>query len=213
MTMKRQVGFTLVEIALIMVIIGLLLGGILKGREIIINAKVKKLEGEYKEITAAIYSYQYRYHALPGDDKSATKRFKLSSVTPEITTITNGNGNGKISGDFDDASEQPDKTKESRHLWAHLRLAELVQGEPGSTILPSNPFDGIAGVSYNTISYDDRIPITIPGLFVGFTNISNHIAIILESRSDDNQPHSGNIQTEEFDYTDNTIEHKIYFAF
>jgi hypothetical protein len=213
MTMKRQVGFTLVEIALIMVIIGLLLGGILKGREIIINAKVKKLEGEYKEITAAIYSYQYRYHALPGDDKSATRKFKLPNITPEITTIMNGNGNGQISGDFDDASEQPDKTKESRHLWAHLRLAELVQGEPGSTTLPPNPFGGIAGVSYNTISFNGRVPITIPGLFVGFTNISNPIAIILESRSDDNQPHSGDIQTEEFDYTNSSIEHKIYFAF
>lgn len=211
--MKRQVGFTLVEIALIMVIIGLLLGGVLKGREIITNAKVKKLEDEYKEITAAIYSYQYRYHALPGDDKYATKRFKLPSPNPSITTITNGNGNGRISGDFDDTTEPPDKTKESRHLWAHLRLAELVQGEPGSTILPPNPFNGVAGVSYNTVSLYGRLPLTIPGLFVGFTNIPNYIAIILESRSDDNQPHSGDIQTEEFDYTDNTREHKIYFAF
>ena len=203
--MKRQVGFTLVEIALIMVIIGLLLGGVLKGKEIITNAKVKKLEDEYREITAAVYSYQYRYHALPGDDRYATKRFQL--LNP------NGNGNGRISGDFDDATEPPDKTKESRHLWAHLRLAELVQGEPGSTTLPSNPFGGVAGISYNVVSLDGRLALTIPGLFVGFTNIPNHIAIILESRSDDNQPHSGDIQTEEFDYTDNNKEHKIYLAF
>jgi type II secretory pathway pseudopilin PulG len=213
MTMKRQVGFTLVEIALIMVIIGLLLGGVLKGKEIITNAKVKKLEDEYREITAAVYSYQYRYHALPGDDRYATKRFQLLNPNPQITTITNGNGNGRISGDFDDATEPPDKTKESRHLWAHLRLAELVQGEPGSTTLPSNPFGGVAGISYNVVSLDGRLALTIPGLFVGFTNIPNHIAIILESRSDDNQPHSGDIQTEEFDYTDNNKEHKIYLAF
>jgi hypothetical protein len=211
--MKRQVGFTLVEIALIMVIIGLLLGGVLKGNEIIINAKVKKLEDEYREITAAVYSYQYRYHTLPGDDRHATKRFKLLNPSPKITTITNGNGNGRISGDFDDTTEPPDKTKESRHLWAHLRLAELVQGELGSTTLPSNPFNGVAGVSYNTVSLNGRLALTIPGLFVGFTNIPNHIAIILESRSDDNQPHSGDIQTEEFNYTDNNQEHKIYWAF
>ena len=65
---KGQSGFTLVEIAIVLVIIGLLLGGVLKGQEMITNAKVSKVENDYKGITAAILAYQDRYGVLPGDD-------------------------------------------------------------------------------------------------------------------------------------------------
>ncbi|MEK8017221.1 MAG: type II secretion system protein [Candidatus Parabeggiatoa sp.] len=207
--MNRQAGFTLLEIAIVVVIIGLLLGAVLNGREIILNAKIKQLENDYKGVSAAIYTYQDRYGALPGDDKRATQKFPLFSLPEHIGAVMNGNGNGDINGQFDDASQTPDESKESRHCWAHLRLADLIKGEPGSTELPVQAFNGIIGVSSQTIG---RIPITLSDLFVGFTNIPNHAAIILESRLDDNQPHSGRIQTEEFNYKRAFIRHKIYFA-
>lgn len=213
--MKRQeVGFTLVEITMVMVIMGLLLGGMLKGRELIFNVKIKNLEHEYKEIAAAIYSYQDRYRALPGDDRRAVERFQSNRLPPQ-TIIVHGDGNGEICGEFDDASKHPDKTKESRLAWAHLRLAGLVKGALGSTELPTHVFDGVTGVSSEKQvrrgNLLRRNLLTISDMFIGFTNIPNHVAIILESRADDLKPHSGNIQTEEFNYTNAVLTHKMYF--
>ena len=68
----KQTGFTLVEIAIVLVIIGLLLGGILKGQEMITQAKIKNVINDFNGITAAVTSYQDRYRALPGDDLNAT---------------------------------------------------------------------------------------------------------------------------------------------
>ena len=65
---RQQSGFTLVEIAIVLVIIGLLLGGILKGQELINSAKVKNLANDFRVIPTYIYAYQDKYRALPGDD-------------------------------------------------------------------------------------------------------------------------------------------------
>src|SRR5690348_18355681 len=68
-------GFTLVEIAIVLVIIGLLLGGILKGQEMITQAKIKNVINDFNGVTTAVTSYQDRYRALPGDDPNATTRW------------------------------------------------------------------------------------------------------------------------------------------
>src|SRR6266567_1473852 len=65
---SAQTGFTLVEIAIVLVIIGLLLGGILKGQEMINSAKVKNLANDFRVIPTYIYAYQDKFKALPGDD-------------------------------------------------------------------------------------------------------------------------------------------------
>ncbi|HIQ40218.1 MAG TPA: type II secretion system protein, partial [Sulfurivirga caldicuralii] len=64
----RQQGFTLVEIAIVMVIIGLLLGAVFKGQELVEQAKIKNTVKKIDEVRAAIYVYDDRYDALPGDD-------------------------------------------------------------------------------------------------------------------------------------------------
>ena len=75
----RQRGFTLIEIAIVLVIIGLLLGGVLKGQELIDSAKVKNLATDYKNIPIFIYGYQDKFKALPGDDANVTAH--LSGAT------------------------------------------------------------------------------------------------------------------------------------
>src|SRR5450830_427175 len=82
----KQAGFSLVEIAIVLVIIGLLLGGILKGQEMITQAKIKNVVNDFNGITAAINSYQDRYRALPGDDLNAAGRWG--------TGVISGDGNG-----------------------------------------------------------------------------------------------------------------------
>ena len=213
--MKKQAGITLVEIAIVLVIIGLLLGGVLKGQEIITNAKIKNLENDFNGITAAIYSYQDRYRALPGDDKRAHTRF------PGLTQDKgDGNGNGKINGAFnsgvDGDIDSGQNSGESRLFWLHLRSASLIKGEanPDEIFLPINAFSGIIGVSSDP---DAPIkPVKMSGIYVGFSQIPLNVAVIIESRSDDNIPNKGSIQTDipnVNDYTSITdTEINMYFT-
>ncbi|MDR9500149.1 MAG: prepilin-type N-terminal cleavage/methylation domain-containing protein [Hydrogenovibrio sp.] len=80
-TKKNQKGFTLVEIAIVLVIIGLLLGGVLKGQELIENSKARALSQDFENLAAAYYSYRDRVGAYPGsaddDDGIPTTQFWL----------------------------------------------------------------------------------------------------------------------------------------
>src|SRR5258706_2216088 len=92
-----QKGFTLVEIAIVLVIIGLLLGGILKGQEMIVQAKIKNAMADFSGISAAYHGYQDRYRAIPGDDSGAAARWAANATTG-ATVATSGNGNGIVTG-------------------------------------------------------------------------------------------------------------------
>src|SRR5436853_5542728 len=88
---STEAGFTLVEIAIVLVIIGLLLGGILKGQEMITQAKIKNIINDFNGVTVAVTSYQDRYRAIPGDDLNATTRWTTQNPS-------SGNGDGKVAG-------------------------------------------------------------------------------------------------------------------
>src|SRR2546430_11582319 len=93
---KRQQGFTLVEIAIVLVIIGLLLGGILKGQEMITQAKIKNVIADFSGVSAAYHGYQDRYRAIPGDDPNAATRWaSMTNPAP-----VQGNGDGIVAGTY-----------------------------------------------------------------------------------------------------------------
>jgi prepilin-type N-terminal cleavage/methylation domain-containing protein len=186
--MKKQAGFTLVEIAIVMVIIGLLLGGVLKGQEIITNAKARNIENEFNGVTAAIYSYQDRYRAYPGDDRKANR-------WTDVSDTQKGDGDGRIEGDF---KEPTSTTAESRLLWQHLRNARLIAGATNDVTQPNNTFGGITGVSMaiNPTTENPGAGVTIPWLYIGFTNIPQNIALIIEARLDDGVPKDGTVQAQ-----------------
>ena len=85
---SSQAGFTLVEIAIVLVIIGLLLGGVLKGQSLIDSARVKNIIQQSTSLTSAVNAYQDKFRALPGDDVQGTTH------APGATA--NGNGDGQI---------------------------------------------------------------------------------------------------------------------
>src|SRR5215210_5299279 len=75
MKASKTQGFTLVEIAIVLVIIGLLLGGILKGQEMITQAKIKNVISDFSGISVAYHGYLDRYRKIPGDDGDANARW------------------------------------------------------------------------------------------------------------------------------------------
>src|SRR5437764_9851921 len=85
-------GFTLVEIANVLVIIGLLLGGIQKGQEMITQAKIKNVIADFSGVSAAYHGYQDRYRAIPGDDPNAGTRWTTAPAAIP------GSGNGVVDG-------------------------------------------------------------------------------------------------------------------
>src|SRR5437764_15022750 len=100
---KRQQGFTLVEIAIVLVIIGLLLGGILKGQEMITQAKIKNVIADFSGVSAAYHGYQDRYRAIPGDDPNAGGVVTVGNcgtTTGRWTGATAGSGNGVVAGAY-----------------------------------------------------------------------------------------------------------------
>src|SRR5439155_9664001 len=134
---KRMQGFTLVEIAIVLVIIGLLLGGILKGQEMITQAKIKNVIADFSGVSAAYHGYQDRYRAIPGDDPNVDTRW--ASMTNPVPV--KGDGNGIVSGTYNKSEATCTTAVDACSWWDHLRKGVLVSG-----IGAQQPFNALAGL-------------------------------------------------------------------
>lgn len=180
---NNQKGFTLVEIAIVLVIIGLLLGGILKGQEMIIQAKIKNAITDFSGVSAAYFGYQDRYRATPGDDSSATR----------WTGATAGDGNRVLTGLYSSTTD----THESRMWWDHLRRSGFVSGSGFAQ--PTNAFNGMLGVqtgdgTATTGATPTAAAATLGGftaLIMCSTNLPDKVAIALDVQMDDGVVSSG----------------------
>ncbi len=178
---RNQSGFTLIEIAIVLVIIGLLLGGVLKGQELINSAKVKNFAQDFKSVPVLIYGYQDKYKRLPGDDNGAVTRFGA--------TTANGDGNGTIAGNFNSTTAGD----ESVRFWQHVRMAGLAAGSTDfttpSAVLPSNADGGKLGIQMFT-------PITnmTGAYFVCSESIQGKFAKQLDVTLDDGNTATGSLQ-------------------
>ena len=175
---KQQGGFTLVEIAIVLVIIGLLLGGVLKGQELITQAKIKNVANDLNGMAAAIYGYQDRYKAFPGDDDKASSRW---------TGAGNGDHNGKLSGKFNSNTA----TDETRMFWNHLRLAGFIGGDTASLAQPQNAVGGIIGVQTDA---GPSGAAELAGLVVCSSNLPGKIANAIDAQFDDGVPNKGAVR-------------------
>jgi prepilin-type N-terminal cleavage/methylation domain-containing protein len=184
--MKRQSGFTLVEIAIVLVIIGLLLGGVLKGQELITQAKIKNVANDLNGVTVAIYGYQDRYKRLPGDDPGMT-RWTVAGTA--LTAAQSGDGNNVIGTAGQDYQSTTDTT-ENRKFWLALRLAGFVSGSTatiadGST-QPLNAAGGIVGVQSGGLG--------LTGTVVCTGSLPAKVAQALDSQLDDGNAITGNVR-------------------
>lgn len=133
-TSSRQSGFTLVELAIVMIIIGLLIGGILKGQELIANAQVTNAVTQIKGLDGAVSTFREAYNAFPGDMNNAATAGAITGRIVGCTAApcTNGNGNGRLDSGVGAA---PSLTEESVWFFNHLRAADMISGLDGSNTL------------------------------------------------------------------------------
>jgi len=179
-----QRGFTLVEMAIVLIIIGLILGGVFKGQELIDSARVRSLSTDVSGIRAAWYSFQERYRSIPGDFSNAQSQIDSAS--------TQGNGNGRI-----------DDGQERAGVWQQMALAGFIPGDfdgaqnaSGSAsdmtcaqgTCPRNPFNGYYKISYSAQAAD------VEGLAHEiYTGEQIPVSILsqLDNKLDDGKPASG----------------------
>jgi prepilin-type N-terminal cleavage/methylation domain-containing protein len=188
--MKRaQKGFTLVEIAIVLVIIGLLLGGILKGQEMITQAKIKNIVADFSGISAAYYGYQDRYRAIPGDDPNAATRWTTAPAA--ISSATSGNG--VISGTYNNAcpTVAVAATPESCLWWDELRRAGFVSGTGAGQ--PFNAVAGILGVQTGDGAGGTALG-GFGGLIVCSAGLPDKIAIAVDTQMDDGAIGAGTVR-------------------
>lgn len=180
----RQTGFTLVEVAIVLVIIGLILGGVFKGQALVDNARVRSISSEMTGIRTAWYSFQERYRSIPGDFPKASTQIDSAAVP--------GDGNGRI-----------DDSRERAGVWQQLSLAGFISGNyDGSTAAagsandvvcapqtcPQNPFSGYYKITYSSQSADTASP--AHEIFTG-DQIPVNILSQLDTKLDDGIATSG----------------------
>lgn len=200
---RKQSGFTLVEIAIVLVIIGLLLGGILKGQQLINSARVRNMADQNSGVQAAYYGFIDRYRQVPGDMPAATACTSISTnvdpncgAAPTIGgTIGAGGQNGRI-----------DTWAEAGAVWAHMSAAGFLNGSfTGSTpaftnyelgvpagVVPGNAFQQPIFLGYSD-DYDSggAATITVRLMYTFGAGSSASLLRELDVKLDDGQPGTG----------------------
>lgn len=146
---KELSAFTLVELAIVLVIIGLIVGGILVGSSLIRAAELRTVISEFNQYKAAIYTFREKYKAIPGDMVNATQfwgradtgGFSGQCAAPTTNTGTspqtcNGNGDKRV----------PSSTgNEMWRFWQHLSNAGLISGQYTGITGSSGSWHGVIG--------------------------------------------------------------------
>lgn len=174
---NNEKGFTLVEIAIVLVIIGLLIGGVLKGQAMIQNAKVKRVVKSADELRAAIYTYYDKYGMFPGDENLTT--------SPPGDAHEGGTyaGNGQIN------------TDEADMVFEDLALSGIISGNydgDGEDSIPHHAFGDTYRVYW----------LTPPGgtgadHYIRYDNLPWDVALEIDTKYDDGVYNTGNIRANE----------------
>lgn len=139
MVRRKQSGFTLIEMAIVLIVIGLLAGGIIAGRHLVRSGDIQDVTRDLDYYSSIVGTFQDTYYALPGDMPNATAQWGAAHATPATCATTastgketcDGNGDGKI----DDMATASTDDYEQFRFWQQLVNAGLMEAR----------FTGVAG--------------------------------------------------------------------
>lgn len=212
MTKHTQKGFTLIELSIVLVIIGLIVGGVLVGQEMIRGAEVRAVISQFERYNAAINTFRNKYAGLPGDLSTADNFFDYAVAG----TTRNGDGNGIIAdaagsaadpGNFDVVDDVDGN--ELTQFWPMLSGSNLVDGTfvhaLGTNILGSgNNFPvtrfnrggimaiNIAGRNTFHIGLGSVGAANAP-VFSDVSSVTPNEAFQIDSKMDDGRPNRGTV--------------------
>ena len=211
---RAKRGVTLVEIAIVLVIIGLLLGGILKGQELINNAKVKNMISYQEALRGAWYAFIDRYEAVPGDWTRASQFLAINQ-----DAVINGQGNGFLN------------EHESPLVFTHLVAAGFIRcavcddgtaghdsasewegrsydsGEPANDKSrpspensPTNSYGGVVAIFHDVSYYHGRSAQNLQAQLMAHSGprIPSNLARDVDNKIDDGYANSGDVRMNNF---------------
>lgn len=185
---KKQAGFTLVEIAIVLVIVGLLLAGVLKGQELIASSRIRAASAELNSISAATNAYVDRFRRQPGDDGNLAALQARGGPWANITIAGNNDG---ILVSAPGAVFAP--AGESTAFWQALRAGGFITGNPGdiaAAAAPRNAFGGLIGVIGAGAAVTGA-----NGRSVCLSQVPGNAARSLDAQLDDGRPNTGDVRT------------------
>lgn len=145
---KSRSAFSLVELSIVLVILGLLVGGVLAGQSLIRAAQLRAVTTEYNRYLTAAMSFRDKYFALPGDMSNAQSFWGVADPTPATCVTTAGSGTQTCNGNGDGLIQPSTGSNESYRFWQHLVNAGLIEGQ----------YDGITHGSNNYSSTNANSP-------------------------------------------------------
>lgn len=216
-----QQGFSLVELSIVLVILGLLVGGVLGGQSLIKAAELRAVTTEHSNFVTAVNTFRTRFNAVPGDFRMATSFWDeaadcdgWSGALSTNGSTCNGDGGGTLeNGVANDTTKVGDR--ENVQFWQHLSNAGLIEGSYNATwtavagqSFPNSKFTGGAWQATSTeegtaADFFSNFSNTDYYLFTASTDAAAEgVAILLpedawniDRKMDDGMPARGSVQT------------------